>query len=66
MHPLLSSNAVRTVLMTPWPEALIRSQFLPERHLYFRGCAYREAIRTEAIWTQMKEFDAVVIRHPVR
>ncbi|KAI9170909.1 hypothetical protein HJFPF1_00386 [Paramyrothecium foliicola] len=55
MHPLLSSNAVRTVLVTLWPQAFGRPQFLPELHLYFGGRVYRDAIRTQVMWSYPAE-----------
>jgi hypothetical protein len=55
MHPFLSSNAVRTVLITLWPHAFGRPQFLPELHLYFGGRVYRDAIGTQVMWNYPTE-----------
>ncbi|CAJ0552770.1 Ff.00g008480.m01.CDS01 [Fusarium sp. VM40] len=50
MHPILASNAVKTVLMTLWPTAFSKPQYLPELHLYFGGRVYRDAVRAQLMW----------------
>ncbi|KAM5527767.1 hypothetical protein FOXYSP1_19640 [Fusarium oxysporum f. sp. phaseoli] len=45
MHPILSSNAVKTTLMTLWPEAFGEPHYLPEFHLYFGGLVYHQSQR---------------------
>ncbi|KAJ4173075.1 hypothetical protein NW754_012082 [Fusarium falciforme] len=50
MHPILSSNAVKTVLMTLWPEAFSKPHYLPELHLCFGGRVYRDAVRAQMMW----------------
>ncbi|KAF4456105.1 hypothetical protein F53441_1720 [Fusarium austroafricanum] len=50
MHPILSSNAVKTVLMTLWPTAFSKPHYLPELHLYFGGRVYRDAVRAQLMW----------------
>ncbi|SPJ80251.1 uncharacterized protein FTOL_08643 [Fusarium torulosum] len=47
---ILTSNAVRTVLMTLWPTAFSKPQYLPELHLYFGGRVYRDAVRAQLMW----------------
>ncbi|KAL6411476.1 hypothetical protein AUP68_05190 [Ilyonectria robusta] len=50
MHPILCSNAVKTVLMTLWPQPFSRPYYLPELHLYFGGRVYRDAVRAQIMW----------------
>ncbi|KPA44799.1 hypothetical protein FLAG1_02247 [Fusarium langsethiae] len=50
MHPILASNAVKTVLTTMWPNAFSKTHFLPELHLYFGGRVYRDAVRAQILW----------------
>ncbi|KAK7413628.1 hypothetical protein QQX98_007491 [Neonectria punicea] len=50
MHPILCSNAVKTVLMTLWPQPFNKPQYLPELHLYFGGRVYRDAVRAQIMW----------------
>ncbi|KAK2595081.1 hypothetical protein QQS21_007212 [Conoideocrella luteorostrata] len=51
LHPILSSNAVKTVLSTLWPVAFSQSCLLPELHMFFGDRVYREAVRTQVMWT---------------
>ncbi|KAF6515099.1 hypothetical protein HZS61_005005 [Fusarium oxysporum f. sp. conglutinans] len=44
MHPILTSNAVETALMTLWSKAFSEPHYLPEFHLYFGGLVYRNAV----------------------
>lgn len=50
LHPVLSSNAVKTVLSTLWPAAFSQSQLLPELHIFFGDRVYRDAVRTQVQW----------------
>ncbi|KAM0227328.1 hypothetical protein ACHAPO_011628 [Fusarium lateritium] len=50
MHPLLASNAVKTVMTIMWPNAFGKTQFLPELNLYFGGRVYRDAVRAQILW----------------
>ncbi|CAM1510512.1 Fc.00g008470.m01.CDS01 [Cosmosporella sp. VM-42] len=50
VHPILCSNAVKTVLMTLWPESFSKPQYLPELHLFFGGRIYRDAVRAQIMW----------------
>ncbi|OBS27704.1 hypothetical protein FPOA_01646 [Fusarium poae] len=50
MHPILSSNAAKTVLTIMWPNAFSKTQFLPELNLYFGGRVYRDAVRAQILW----------------
>ncbi|KAH7120094.1 hypothetical protein B0J13DRAFT_165305 [Dactylonectria estremocensis] len=50
MHPILCSNAVKTVLMALWPQPFSKPHYLPELHLYFGGRVYRDALRAQIMW----------------
>ncbi|KAM5361072.1 hypothetical protein ACJZ2D_013341 [Fusarium nematophilum] len=50
MHPILASNAVKTVLMTLWPDTFSKPHYLPELHLCFGGRIYRDAVRAQLLW----------------
>lgn len=50
LHPILCSGAVKTVLMTLWPESFSRPLFMPELHLFFGGRIYRDAVRAQIMW----------------
>ncbi|GKU21392.1 unnamed protein product [Fusarium langsethiae] len=50
MHPTLSSKAAKTVLMTLWPTAFSKPNYLPQLHLYFGGSVYRDAVRAQIMW----------------
>ncbi|EKJ74941.1 hypothetical protein FPSE_04883 [Fusarium pseudograminearum CS3096] len=50
MHPIIASNAVKTVLTTMWPNAFGKTHFLPELHLYFGGRVYRDSVRAQILW----------------
>ncbi|KAF5024328.1 hypothetical protein F66182_3605 [Fusarium sp. NRRL 66182] len=49
-HPILSSNAIKAVLMTLWPKTFSKPHYLPELHLYFGGRVYRDAVRGQIMW----------------
>ncbi|KAF4955930.1 hypothetical protein FSARC_11709 [Fusarium sarcochroum] len=49
-HPILSSNAIKTVLMTLWPATFSKPQYQPELHLYFGGRVYRDTVRAQIMW----------------
>ncbi|OAA78509.1 hypothetical protein LEL_05332 [Akanthomyces lecanii RCEF 1005] len=50
-HPLVVSNAVRTVMSTLWPACFQFSFLVPELHLYFGDKVYREVARAQIMWT---------------
>lgn len=50
LHPVRTSNAVRTVLSTLWPDTFSKSQFIPEFSLFFGGRVYRDAVRAQVLW----------------
>lgn len=50
LHPVLSSNAIKTILSTLWPAPFDRPQLLPELHLFFGDRVYRDAVRTQVMW----------------
>lgn len=50
VHPFVCSTAIKTVLMTLWPESFSKSQFLPELHLFFGGRVYRDSVRAQIMW----------------
>ncbi|KAF7561599.1 hypothetical protein G7046_g2542 [Stylonectria norvegica] len=50
VHPIISSNAARTLLMTLWPGSFGKAHYLPELHLFFGGRVYRDAVRTQLMW----------------
>ncbi|KLP13716.1 uncharacterized protein LW94_7966 [Fusarium fujikuroi] len=55
LHPILSSNAVKSVLNTLWPTPFNKPQYLPELHLYFGGRVYRDAVRAQLMWNYPSE-----------
>ncbi|KAF4975145.1 hypothetical protein FZEAL_8022 [Fusarium zealandicum] len=55
MHPILSSNAVNTVLGTLWPEVFSKANYLPELYLCFGGRIYRDAVRAQIMWNYPSE-----------
>ncbi|KAK5997768.1 hypothetical protein PT974_00127 [Cladobotryum mycophilum] len=55
VHPILSSNAVKTTLMTLWPTAFSKPQLLPELHIFFGGKVYHDAVRVQAMWNFTSE-----------
>ncbi|KAK2470736.1 hypothetical protein H9L39_16967 [Fusarium oxysporum f. sp. albedinis] len=55
LHPILSSNAVKSVLNTLWPTPFNTPQYLPELHLYFGGRVYRDAVRAQLMWNYPSE-----------
>ncbi|KZZ98531.1 hypothetical protein AAL_03049 [Moelleriella libera RCEF 2490] len=50
LHPILTSNAVRTIMSMLWPAAFDRAQLLPEFHIFFGDRVYRDAVRTQVMW----------------
>lgn len=50
IHPILCSNAVKTILHTLWPEPFNKPHYLPEMHLFFGGRVYRDAVRAQVMW----------------
>ena len=51
LHPVLTSNAIKTILSTLWPASFDRPQLLPELHLFFGDRVYRDAVRTQVMWS---------------
>lgn len=49
-HPVVLSNAMRTIMSTLWPNSFRRSLLVPELHLYFGDRVYREVVRTQIMW----------------
>lgn len=49
-HSILSSNAVRTVLQTLWPDTFSKPRLMPEWHLHFGDRVYRDAVRAPLMW----------------
>ncbi|KAH8669262.1 hypothetical protein BGZ61DRAFT_364379 [Ilyonectria robusta] len=49
-QPILCSDAVKTVLMTLWPQPFSESHSLPKLHLYFGGRIYRDAVGAQIMW----------------
>lgn len=50
-HPLMVSNAVRTIMAMLWPDCFNRSLLIPELHLYFGDKVYRGIVRAQIMWT---------------
>ncbi|KAI5458171.1 hypothetical protein BGZ63DRAFT_59163 [Mariannaea sp. PMI_226] len=50
MHPILCTNAIKTILATLWPEPFGKPQYVPELHLYFGGRVYRDSVRAQIMW----------------
>ncbi|KAH7228565.1 uncharacterized protein BKA55DRAFT_667890 [Fusarium redolens] len=55
LSPILSSDAVKSVLNTLWPTPFNKPQHLPELHLYFGGRVYRDAVRVQLMWNYPSE-----------
>ncbi|CAI6098651.1 unnamed protein product [Clonostachys chloroleuca] len=49
-HPVLSSNAIRTIMHTLWPGSFKESKLMPELHLYVGGRIYRDSVRAQVMW----------------
>ncbi|KAJ3493199.1 hypothetical protein NLG97_g4885 [Lecanicillium saksenae] len=49
-HPVVLSNAMRTIMSTLWPNSFRRSLLVPELHLYFGDKVYREVVRAQIMW----------------
>ncbi|KAK3182406.1 hypothetical protein K4F52_006230 [Lecanicillium sp. MT-2017a] len=50
VHPVILSNAMKTILSTLWPNSFRRPQFVPELHLFFGDRVYRDAVRAQLMW----------------
>lgn len=50
-HPVVVSNAMRTIMATLWPDFFRSSLIAPELHLYFGDKIYPEVVRAQIMWT---------------
>ncbi|KOS21840.1 hypothetical protein ESCO_001828 [Escovopsis weberi] len=50
VQSILSSNSVKVTLMTLWPGAFSKPQYLPELNLFWGGKVYHDAVRVQAMW----------------